>query len=105
MMWLVMIVVLSVAFGSAFLIKGFVPDTHLGAWANVATIVGGIATAISLLWAAYTYYDTVRLQRELADAALYQEHQKESVRKMTTRALVAYASAGSRRRPPPCERC
>ena len=74
-----MILILAVVFTSAALIKRFVPEGRLGAWSDVTSIVGGIATAISLLWAAYTYYDGAQLQKELAASSIYQEHMKLSI--------------------------
>ncbi len=81
MMWLMMIIILGVVFGSTFLIKRLVPEGKLGAWANVASIVGGIATAISLLWASYTFFESARFQRELSAYSIYQEHMKISMEK------------------------
>jgi hypothetical protein len=80
-MWIVMLVILGAVILSAFLIRRLVPEKRLGAWANVTSIVGGIATAISLLWAAYTYYASANLQRELSAYSAYQDHMKISIEK------------------------
>jgi hypothetical protein len=64
---------------SALIVKRIVPTTELGNWAHVATIIAGLATAIALPWAAYTFDESSRLQRELTAANLYQEHMKISV--------------------------
>lgn len=50
-------------------------------WARVGTIIAGLATAVALPWAAYTFDQSARLQRELAAASLYQEHMKLSMEK------------------------
>jgi hypothetical protein len=39
----------------------------------------GFATAFSLLWAAYTYYASENLQRELSAYSAYQDHMKTSM--------------------------
>jgi hypothetical protein len=57
----------------------FVPESHLSAWANLTTIVGGVAAAVSLLWAAHTYYESALLQRELSAASIYQESMQLSI--------------------------
>jgi cbb3-type cytochrome oxidase subunit 3 len=49
---------------------------NLNEWANFATIAGNCATAGALLWAAYTFYESSRIQRELKSTDLYQEHLK-----------------------------
>lgn len=66
---------------SALLIRRCVPKDKLQMWANVATIVAGFATAISLPWAAYTFFESSRLQRELTATNLYREHLQMSVEK------------------------
>jgi len=78
-MWLIMLIILAVIFISGVLIKRIIPENKLDAWANVSSIVGGIATAISLLWAAYTFYEGAKIQKELAASSIYQEHMKLSI--------------------------
>ena len=64
MMWIVMIIIPVVVFGSAVVIKRKVrPETELGAWANVASIVGGIATADLAPLGSYTFFESARFQR------------------------------------------
>lgn len=60
-------------------INTHVRNMRLTDWANVATIFGGIAAAISLPWAAYTYYDSVNRQNAILATNIYQEHMKTSM--------------------------
>lgn len=57
---IVIILITFVVLAIASLIKFFCknkPD-----WVHVATIIAGLATAIALPWAAYTFYEGARLQ-------------------------------------------
>src|SRR5688572_5191933 len=73
MVWTTLIILTIIPL-SVFLIKYLIPKNNLGDWANISGIVGAIATAVSLAWGSYTYYDSVKLQRELSANSHYQEH-------------------------------
>jgi type II secretory pathway pseudopilin PulG len=80
-MTLVVIIIIVGVLVSALLIRSCVSSEKLQIWANVATIIAGFATAISLPWAAYTFFESSRLQRELTAINLYREHLQMSVEK------------------------
>jgi 3-deoxy-D-manno-octulosonic-acid transferase len=64
--WILMLAFLGVAVLSAFLIKHRMSEDSIAIWAQITTIIGGVAAAVSLLWAAHTYYASASLQRELS---------------------------------------
>jgi hypothetical protein len=48
-------------------------------WADAASIFGTLATAFSLIWAAYTYFDGVQQQRDTLANDLYKDQLKLSI--------------------------
>jgi 3-deoxy-D-manno-octulosonic-acid transferase len=52
--WILMLAFLGVAVLSAFLIKHRMSEDSIATWAQITTIIGGVAAAVSLLWAAHT---------------------------------------------------
>jgi hypothetical protein len=60
----------------AYLLKQYFHDKpqELQTWVHVASIAASLAGAVSLIWAAATFYESSRLQRELTAANIYREH-------------------------------
>ena len=73
------IIILSTVILFGVIIKLFIPSEKLESLSQITSIIGGVVTAISLIWAAFTFYKGAQLQRELAAYNIYQEHLKLSI--------------------------
>jgi len=78
-MWWLVIVVSAVALIVGPLVHFKLSDTQKVELAKTISILGGLSTAITLFWAAYTFSANAELTRELAAAALYREHMTKSL--------------------------
>jgi len=77
-LWIVVTIVFIVVL-LAILVQKKASPTYRNELENAITMAGGIIAAFSFLWAAYTYNESARLQKELSAYNIYNEHQKISI--------------------------
>ena len=78
-MWWIVVLALIVAFALGVVIYFKLSSVKKDHLAKTVSILGGFTAAVSLFWAAYTFYASAELQRELAASALYREHMTKSL--------------------------
>lgn len=77
-LWILLIInILASLFAAAYCVHKTVVDKK--GLSETVTIVGGAVGALSLLWAAFTYYDSAHRQKEIWAMSIYQEHTKLTI--------------------------
>lgn len=77
MLWIKLILILVLISIFTYLVHNNVTDKD--EWSKTVTIVGAAVGALSLLWAAFTYYDSAHRAKELSAIGIYQEHVKTTI--------------------------
>jgi heme/copper-type cytochrome/quinol oxidase subunit 2 len=82
----IILIIILALFVFAFFVHKNVEDKD--GLSKTITIVGGVFAALSLFWAAFTYYDGALRQKELSAMGGYQEHMKMTIDPLNSEFLI-----------------